>query len=156
MALAVHLFYFVAEWKRAAAEIMRVVKPGRPLVLMHTGTGMEVPSLNRRYRELCARHGHRIKQIGVSSTAEVVAHLRSRGFKAYPARDKWRWVSRIRIDTALSYLKARAYSFTMSAPDDVHSIVTESLDLEMREQFGSLAAQIEVPNQIYYVAVTGR
>ncbi|OGO37567.1 MAG: hypothetical protein A2147_10040 [Chloroflexi bacterium RBG_16_57_8] len=156
MAVAVHLFYFISEWKKAADEIMRVVKPGHPLVLMHTGTGMEIPLLNERYRELCAQHAHGISDIGASSTAEVLAYFKIQGCRTHPVRERWHWTSRIRLENALSYVESRAYSFTSFAPDDIHLMVMERLMSEAKERFGSLATEVEVPNQIYYVVVTRR
>ena len=55
MALVVHLFYFIADWRRAAGEIARTVRPGGAIVLMHTGTGMEVPALNERLHAVLRR-----------------------------------------------------------------------------------------------------
>jgi len=64
MAIAVHLFYFIQEWRKAADELLRVVRRGGPVVLMHTGTGAEIPFLNERYKELSAEEGFSIKEIG--------------------------------------------------------------------------------------------
>ncbi|GAI45199.1 unnamed protein product, partial [marine sediment metagenome] len=72
IAIAVHLLYFIQQWKKAVSEILRVLKEHSPLVLMHTGTGAEIPSLNSRYKELCAEQGYLIKDIGVKSNSEVI------------------------------------------------------------------------------------
>ena len=151
MSIAVHLFYFISGWQKAADEMLRVVKPGYPLVFMHTGTGMEVPLLNQRYKELCTEYGHHITSTGVSSTAEVVAYFKTRGCKIKPERKHWDWTSRIKLENALDYLKSRAYSFTLSAPDNIHYPVIEHLTWEIQQKYGSLAHRINVPNRIYYM-----
>lgn len=153
MAIAVHLFWFIKEWKKAVDEIMRVVKSDGPMILMHTGMGAEIPFLNNRYKELCAEYGCIIESIGVKSTSEVIDYLMSRGYCVEQIRHRWKWTSRIRLDKALSYISSRAYSFTTVAPDSVHSAVVQKLQSESRDQFGSLDTIIEVPNQIYLVVV---
>jgi ubiquinone/menaquinone biosynthesis C-methylase UbiE len=154
MAIAVHLFYFIPRWKQAVDTILRAVRSGAPLVLLHTGTGTEVPFINARYKELCAEYGCSIQQIGVKSTGEVVDYCRSIGCNTEQIRDRWQWTSRIRLDKALNYVKSRAYSFTTVAPEDVHSKTIERLESELRHQFGSLATEVEVPNQVYLVLIS--
>ena len=151
MAVVVHLFYFIQDWRRAAAEIVRVVGSGGPVVFMHTGTGAEVPFLNERYQALCAERGHSIVPVGVRSTSEVVDHLVDLGWQKEEVRDRWQWVTRIRLDRALDHLVSRAYSFTIVAPDDVHSAAIERLEAELRDRFGSLDVEVQVPNQVYLV-----
>jgi ubiquinone/menaquinone biosynthesis C-methylase UbiE len=80
LAIAVHLFYFIAQWKLAVDEILRVIRPGGAAVLMHTGMGAEVPFLNQRYKALCAERGCPIEPIGVRSTKEVVEYLKGLGY----------------------------------------------------------------------------
>lgn len=154
MAIAVHLFYFIQKWKKAVDEILRVVRGDGPVVLMHTGTGTEIPFLNERYKELCAELGCPIQEIGVKSNAEVVDYLRSLGRHAEWIRDRWQWTSRIRLNEALDYVKSRAYSFTTVAADDVHSKAIDRLESELQHQFGSLTNEVEVPNQVYLVVIS--
>jgi ubiquinone/menaquinone biosynthesis C-methylase UbiE len=151
MAIVVHLFYFVKEWHKAVDEILRVTKRGSPVVLMHTGMGAEIPFLNSRYKELCAEREYPIESIGVRSTSEVTDYLAALGYHVEQIRNRWRWISCISLDEALGYVESRAYSFTTFAPDEVHFAVIEKLRTELRERFGSLAARVEVPNQIYFV-----
>ena len=154
LAMAIHLFYFIRDWRQAADELLRVVRPDGPIVLMHTGTGAEIPSLNARYKALCAEMGCVIPTIGVRSTREVVAHYAGCGCEIVWWRDRWMWTANIRLDTALRHIAARAYSFTTFAPDAIHRTVVEQMRSELPEEFGTLEAPIDVPNQIYIVIVT--
>jgi ubiquinone/menaquinone biosynthesis C-methylase UbiE len=156
MAVAVHLFYFISRWQKAVREMLRVLKNDGPLVLMHTGSGAEIPFLNVRYRELCTEQGYSIHNISVASNRKVVDYLGGLGYRAEWTRDRWRWSSYIRLDKALDYIKSRAYSFTISVPDEVHSEALNRLESEVRQQFGSLKVEVEVPNQIYLVVVSHR
>ena len=55
---------------------------------------------------------------------------------------------------ALGYLRARAYSFTTVAPDEVHLRAIERLEAELRQRYGSLDVEVDVANQVYLVLVT--
>jgi SAM-dependent methyltransferase len=130
--VAVHLFYFIPNWRRAADELLRVTRVQGAVILMHTGTGAEIPLLNARYRELCAEAGWPIRDRGVHSTREVVEYLCARGCQAEWLRDRWRWSARLRLDQALEHLRARAYSFTTTAPEAIHQAAVTRLSAEMR------------------------
>jgi len=153
LVVVVHLFYFVEEWKRAADEVLRVVRRDGPVILMHTGTGAEIPFLNEQYKELCAQRGCTVESTGVKSTREVVDYYQSLGCHAEWIRDRWRWTARIRLDEALGHLKARAYSFATIAPDSVHLWAVEQLEVEQRSRFGRLAVEVGVENQAYLALV---
>jgi uncharacterized protein (DUF433 family) len=133
---------------------VRVIGAGGPLVLMHTGMGAEVPFLNHRYKTLCREQGTPIESRGVESTQEVVDYLTGMGYHMEVIRDRWRWVTRMQLGTALEYLKSRAYSFTTVASDNVHLLAVERLVGELRQEFGGLTVEVEVPNQIYLVLVS--
>lgn len=153
IAVVVHLFYFIKPWQKAVNEILRVLKKDGPLILMHTGTGTEVPFLNARYRELCSEQGYLVSEIGVKSTSEVVDYLANLGCYIEEIRDRWRWIQRIPLKKALDYMRARAYSFTTLVPTTVHLSAMERLESEARQQYRSLAIKVEVPDQVYLVLV---
>lgn len=151
MAIAIHLFYFIPNWKQAVNEIIRVTKQNGVIVLMHTGTVMEIPELNERYKELCSELGVEIRPVGVKSTLEVVDYLNLTGWHSQVIHDRWTWTAQIRLDTALEYLRRRAYSFTTVAPDNIHLETMNLLREESVQRYGSLDTIIEVPNQISMV-----
>lgn len=153
LAVVVHLFYFIRDWQRAIREIIRVVRKDSPLVMMHTGAGAEIPALNQRYKELCAEAGSPTQEVGVNSNTVVVDYLSSLGYHAEWVKDRWQWSARIRLDKAVSFVETRSYSFTRLVPDDIHVAVIKKLVRELRQKFGSLEAEIEVPNQIYLVMI---
>jgi ubiquinone/menaquinone biosynthesis C-methylase UbiE len=154
LAVAVHLFYFIKNWIRAADEILRVVRGKGPVILMHTGFGTEVPALNDRYKELCLELGCRIEAAGVSTTSAVVDYYRSRGCEVEWVRGKWCWVHRQSVIASLNYLKQRAFSFTLKTPEKTHREVMKRLENEVYERFGGPSKIIEVPNSIYFAIIT--
>jgi ubiquinone/menaquinone biosynthesis C-methylase UbiE len=154
LAVAVHLFYFILTWTQTVDEIVRVVRRGGAIILMHTGTGAEVPFLNERYKALCAEMDWPLRLTGAKSTRDVVDYLGRCGYSSEWIRDpRWAWTACIPLDRALGYLRQRAYSFTNFAPDWVHRTAMKRLESEMQAQYGSLNVEIEVPNQIYLVVV---
>lgn len=122
-------------------------------MMMHTGTGAEIPSLSQRYKELCAEAGSPTQEVGVNSNTVVVDYLSSLGYRAEWVKDRWQWSTRISLDRAVSFIESRSYSFTRFVPDNVHLSVVKKLAKELRQKFGSLEAEIEVPNQIYLVMI---
>jgi ubiquinone/menaquinone biosynthesis C-methylase UbiE len=155
IAVATHLFYFIHEWQQAATELLRVVRHGGPIILMHTGSGAEIPALNARYKALCAECASPIPTVGVESTREVVKYYEALGCRAEGLRDRWVWTAHIRVDQALEYIRARAYSFTTFAPDAVHNSVVKRLAIESEQQYGDLRnTEIDIPNQVYMVIVS--
>ncbi len=155
IAVATHLFYFIRDWQQAAVELLRAVRPGGPIILMHTGSGTEIPTLNARYKALCAELAYPIPTVGVESTRDVVGYYETLGCQTEWQRDRWTWTAHIRLDQALAYIQARAYSFTTFAPDVVHREVVKRLTIELEQQHGNLRhAEVSVPNQVYIVVVS--
>ena len=154
LCLAVHLFYFIPQWQQAIQEMLRVLRPGGALILLHTGFGTEVPPLNTRYRELAQNRDYVFPAYGVRSTQEVVDYAASLGCSVERIEEKaWNWTARIRQRDALSYLASRAYSFTKDVPEEVHQSVIDSLQHEA-DAVGGMNAILEVPNRISVVVLT--
>jgi ubiquinone/menaquinone biosynthesis C-methylase UbiE len=153
MAIVVHLFYFIKDWQKAVREILRVVRKDGPIILMHTGAGIEIPALNQRYKELCTEQDWPIQEIGVSSNRVVVDYLESLGCRIEWVKDRWQWTMRLGLDKALAFLESRSYSFTRLVPVNVHASVIGLLKLELKQEYGSLETEVEVQNQIYLVII---
>lgn len=141
-------------WRQAASEILRVVKDEGAIVLMHTGTGAEIPWISGRYLALCRQHGHAAAPPGASSARDVVDYLVGLGCSAEWVRGRWCWTERIRLGTASGYVRSRAYAFTAVTPAEVHVAVCAQLSAEALREFGEATAAIEVPNQIHLVVVS--
>jgi len=154
MAVAVHLFYFISDWQRAAREVLRVVRNDGPLILMQTGRGTEIPLLTERYKDLCAERGCRTGYVGVPGTKDVVAYFESLGRRSERVHDRWRWVSRVRLDKGLEYMRLRAYSYTTYPPDAVHDEAIAAIEDELIREFGSLEVGVEVPNEVHFTIIS--
>jgi len=151
LCVAVHLFYFIADWRAVVREMLRVVRTGGALVLLHTGFGTEVPSLNERYQQAAQELGYVFPTYGVRSTREVVEYAVSLGcFVESFEGPSWSWTAHISLGNALEHLRARAYSFTKNVPDKVHEAVMGRLQGEIVD---ALDAEVEVPNRLSIVIV---
>jgi ubiquinone/menaquinone biosynthesis C-methylase UbiE len=153
MVVATHLFYFIRDWQQAAAELLRVTRPDGPIILMHTGSGAEIPALNARYKAVCTELAWPIPVVGVESTRDVVAYYEASGCHVEWLCDRWTWTAHIHVDQALEHIRARAYSFTTFAPDVIHNEVMRRLTLELEQRYGTLHTGIAVPNQVYMVII---
>ena len=156
ISLAVHLFYFVKEWKKALEELIRVTE--NYIVLINTGYGKEIPELNDKYKNYAEDYGFPILPVGVKSTAEVLEYIKQSGYFYETIADKWVWVSKNNVRAALFYMRNRAYSFAAFAPDEIHKKIIEKLGREYRKK-----KIIEVENRIklnisrgclYYILVS--
>ncbi len=141
ISLAVHLFYFVKEWKKALKELIRVTE--NYMVLINTGYGMEIPELNEKYKNYAKKYGFPILPIGVRSTEEVLKYAKKSGCSYETLVDRWIWVSKNDVGKALFYLKNRAYSFTSFVPNEIHEKIIVQLEKEYRKK-----EIIEVENRI--------
>jgi ubiquinone/menaquinone biosynthesis C-methylase UbiE len=153
LAVAVHLFYFIRNWRKALDEILRVLKREGCLILMHTGQGAEIPLANAVYKESCAAQGHSISNVGVDSTREVVTYLGDLGCAIEEIKGRWEWTNRVVAHTAVAYMRARAYSFTSSAPEEVHAVAMSAVEAELGKRAGGLGATVEVPSEIRLLLV---
>ncbi len=154
LCVAVHLFYFISDWRGAVREMLRVLEPAGTLILLHTGFGAEIPSLNARYRELASEKGYAFPAYGVRSTHEVVEYAILLGCSAERVdRPEWEWTAQIKVQAALEHLRDRAYSFTKDVPDTVHLAVMNSLQRENRQEAAFPNAETEVPNRISIVLI---
>jgi len=141
ISLAVHLFYFVREWKKALKELIRVTKDY--IILINTGYGMEIPELNDKYKSYAKNCGFVISPVGVKSTEEVLKYAEKFGCSYETITDKWVWISKNNVSKALFYLRNRAYSFTTLVPKEIHEEIIEQLEKEYRKK-----KIIEVENRI--------
>lgn len=148
IAVAVHIFHLIRDWKKAVSEVFRVLKPRAPLILMFTGTGAEVPRVKERYRALCGEYGYPVRHIGMQSETDLPDYVSTIGRHVEWMRDRWQWKQRVRVDKSLADIGARFYSTSKHVPDDVHLKAMEKLELELKQQYGDLAVEMEVPTQI--------
>ena len=148
IAVAVHVFHLIRDWKKALEEVFRVLRPEAQLVFLYTGTGSEIPDIKTRYRELCVTGGHPARHIGMQNAAELDDYIAAIGRRIERLRDRWQWTSRVWLDKALADMKSRFYSFTNLVPDDVHLEAIEKLERELAEQYGDLAMEVDVSIQI--------
>ena len=148
IAVATHIFHLVRDWQKAMREVLRVLKPGAPLVLMFTGSGTEAPGVKERYRVLCAEHGYAVRHIGMNSETDLPDFVSTIGRHIEWVRDRWQWKQCVRVDKVLADIGKKAYSSSRHVPDDIHVKVMEKLQLELKQKYINLAVEVEIPVHI--------
>jgi ubiquinone/menaquinone biosynthesis C-methylase UbiE len=148
ISVATHVFHLIRHWKLAMSETLRVLKPKAPLVLMFTGGGTEAPNIRERYIALSAACGYTVRHIGMNSKTDLPEYVATTGRHVEWVRDRWQWRQRVRLDKALADIRNKSYSSSKHVPDEVHARVMEKIELELKNQFADLTAEIEIPLHI--------
>jgi ubiquinone/menaquinone biosynthesis C-methylase UbiE len=151
--VAVHIFHLIPAWQKAVNEVFRVLKPGAPLVLMFTGTGLEDKAIEERYRALCSEYGYTLKNIGISAKTELPVYLTGLGRRIEKIGGLWQWRQRVPVDRFVANTRARKYSYSSLAPADIHFKVMDTLEAELKQKYGSLAVETETPTEITMMLV---
>jgi ubiquinone/menaquinone biosynthesis C-methylase UbiE len=154
IAVAVHIFHLIRDWKKAVNEVFRILKPGSPLILMYTGGGKEIPWVQDKYRELCTACGNPATHIGVSGLPELLEYLKNTGRHIETIENRWQWTRRSRVSEALENIKQRYYGMTRLVSEDIHRSVIEKLEAEVPKKYGSMDVEVEVPHQIRLMIAT--
>lgn len=149
--VVVHFFHLIQEWQKAVDEVLRVLKPNAPLVLLYTGYGTEIPFLKDRYSELCSELGFTYERTGTKNAGELLGYLAEHGRIHEDFRSRWQWIHRIQLGTTLGHMKNRAYSFTTLTPEKIHLEAMRLLELEILEKYNNLAKEVEIPNEIFFI-----
>jgi ubiquinone/menaquinone biosynthesis C-methylase UbiE len=153
LSLATHLFYFVARWRDAALELLRVTDKRGAVLLLHTGTGREVPEIRDRYREICGELGFLprsvgVEGVGVESTKEVLEFYKTEGCRVTPRAGIWKWVESVSPSDALDDLAAKSYSFTLAVPNSIHTAAMLRLREEVTASHPSPSLTYRIENAI--------
>ena len=153
IAAAVHIFHLIRNWKQAMTEVFRVLKPGAPLILLFTGVGAEIPHIKDRYRALCDEYGYSVRHIGMNSDTDLPHYVSSIGRHVEWVRNRWQWKQHVRVDKTLADVGKKFYSSSKHVPDDVHQKAIDRLEIELKQQYGDLAVEVEIPTQITMILV---
>ena len=148
IAVATHIFHLIRDWQKAMREVLRVCKPGAPLILMFTGSGTEAPGVKERYRTLCSEYGYVVRHIGMNSETNLPDFVATIGRHIEWVRDRWQWKQRVRVDKVLADIGNKSYSSSKHVPDDIHVKVMKKLEVELKQQYGNLAVEVEILIQI--------
>jgi ubiquinone/menaquinone biosynthesis C-methylase UbiE len=148
IAVVVHLFHLVRNWQKAVDEVLRVIKPSAPLILMFTGSGYTPAGIKERYRKISSGLGYPIRNIGINTRAEFADYVKGLGRYIERISNRWQWKQRVRLDKFFADLKAGYHSPSRHVPDEIHLKIVEKLETEYKQRYGDFAVEVEVPNQI--------
>jgi ubiquinone/menaquinone biosynthesis C-methylase UbiE len=148
IAVVVHVFHLIRQWKKAVNEVFRILKPESPLIMLYTGGGKEVPWVQDRYRELCRAGGHPAEHIGTGDRQVLMDYFREIGCRVEIIEDRWQWVRKNTVRECFEGIKARSYGMTRLVTEEFHHEVAEKLQAETVRRYGSLDVEVEVPMQM--------
>ena len=148
LAVAVHIFHLIPQWKKAVNEVFRILRPGAPLILMFTSSSVEAQAIKDRYREIAAEFGCSTRPVGANSVNDLPDYLAGLGRRIEHIRGRWIWRQHVRIDKNVAGLKAGYYSSSKLVPVDMHLKIMDRIELELKQKYGSLDIEVEEPAQI--------
>lgn len=153
--IAVHLFHLIRNWQRAISEVFRVLKPGAPIICLTTGTGLEIPAINDRYRAICAEYGHPAKPVGLPHLSELKEYFKNLERQVEFIENRWQWTTTTRVDEEFHRIRLRYYGLTRLVPRAIHLKVVRKLKRELLKEYGTLDTEVTVPNQIRLLLING-
>jgi SAM-dependent methyltransferase len=137
--LLVHILHLVGDWAAALEELIRVVRPGGPLLLgLDEGDPGAYRAIDARWQELIEEAGGAPRRNDRETvTAAAVAHLAARGYTAQE-HILARWTETRPLAETVERLRARCFPSSWHLPDAVLEPAAARLTAELVARYGSL------------------
>lgn len=146
--VAVHVLHLVPQWHAALDEVLRVIRPGGPLLIGQDVHGGSSPNavLQDHWREIVTRLGHAPVTVGASGFSAIVDELRRRGLNV-TIETLTTWEVRQSPRSALEYIAGRTWSRTWAVPDDIFAESIRQLTAWAERQYrGKLETEQPSPH----------
>ncbi len=146
--VAVHVLHLVSDWRRALDEALRVVRPGRALLLGQdlaatSAVGIRVQD---QWLQIIRRLGHEPARVGAATQAAVFAEIRQRGLPLVQ-RDVVSWEVRTTPRAAILDIAEREWSRTWAVPEPLLTESVRQLTAWVELEY---PAQMDVPQPATY------
>lgn len=137
--LLVHILHLVGDWATVLDELIRVVRPGGPLLFgLDEGDPGEHRAIDARWQELIEDAGGTPKRSEREiTTAAAIAHLAARGYTAHE-HILARWTETRPLAATIEQLRGRYFSSSWYLPDAVLHPAADRLAAELLARYGSL------------------
>jgi SAM-dependent methyltransferase len=136
-ALVVHVFHLIPEWRRALAEIARVLGPGAALVHAESG----VPILDAVTRRASRGSGFRVARVGAG---ERDRSLDEAGWRLDAEPASFSFPRPLVPAAMLRLIQERAFAWTFELSDAQLQTAVDAAREAMRERFSSLDEPVEL------------
>ena len=137
--LLVHILHLVGDWAAALDELIRVVRPGGPLVFgLDEGDPSEHRALDARWQQLLEEAGGAPQRSErETTTTAAIAHLAARGYTAQE-HILARWTETRPLAETVERLRGRYFSSSWNLPDAVLYPAADRLTAELIAHYGTL------------------
>lgn len=160
VALTVHVFHLISNWKEALAEIRRVLKSGGIYLYSHGQANATQPSadtnpdrweFSQRWRAILDDYGHPLPRYGATQE-EVLTELETQGATLETViAAKWRFQQT--VGKLLENHENKTQSASWAIPDDIFTRAVQDLREWTLQRFGSLDYDFSEERQFKIVVV---
>ncbi|MDF5732494.1 MAG: class I SAM-dependent methyltransferase [Rhizonema sp. PD38] len=157
VAITVHVFHLVSAWKKALAEVQRVLKPGGLYLYSHgrvnasTTVTQAQLDFEQHWRDILASYGYKVNRFGATQE-EVLAALREEGATletVIPAK----WRVDLTVGELLKRYENRIYSASWYIPEEIFPSAIQDLQEWSKQHFGSLDYDLSHEDQFKLTVV---
>jgi ubiquinone/menaquinone biosynthesis C-methylase UbiE len=135
VALVVHVFHLLPDWRGALTELLRVLRPGGYFLYgseRADGTGERDP-FSERWRTILAQHGHTLRNHR-STDDDIVTALQEHGM-ATSNETIATWTRTATVQQQLERHASRDYSSSWSIPEPIFRAANAALAAWADEQY---------------------
>ena len=149
--ISVHIFHLIPDWRRALAEIQRVLVSGGALLQGYNHRPDDSPfaRLRERWGQLAAEYGARGVHVGLLDFSQFEAALLEMGGSV----EKWTaaaWSVERSLNEQIQLIEQRAWSSTWEIPDAIFQTCALRLHDWALQQYGDLDRPISVPQSFVW------
>ncbi len=140
-ALSMHIFHLVSDWRRAATELARVLRPGGVFVEARDGY-----ALRGVWDEVNARLPWNRSNLAAKHIPEDFPT--QAGFELEAAERRFKFVCVTHLPTVLDQLRRRVWSSSWKLSEDQLTTLVSTFEEVAIKHYGSAAATIDDPREV--------
>lgn len=150
VALSVHVFHLIANWRTALDEVRRALRPGGTLLVGYDWRPPDSPGdrLKEKWREIILARGV-ANQPGATDFSDVDAYLRASG-AAMDERSAGAWTRTHTLAHHLETIEHRTWSSSWGVPDEFFPTCLAELRAWAVSELGPLETEFTVPHKFMW------
>jgi ubiquinone/menaquinone biosynthesis C-methylase UbiE len=152
VALQVHVFHLIPEWKKALTEAWRVLRPDGYFITAYDGSVKDDPGavIRQKWQELVKEAGIPLREY---ARRALDTELTARGYRTAVYRVA-RWEAEFRPITLLEEQRQRTFSASWNVPDGVLESVHQKMVAWATEEYGDIERVI--PTRFEFTVAVSR
>lgn len=150
VALSVHVFHLIADWRTALGEVRRMLRPGGVFLIGYDWRDSDSPGerLRAQWRAIIAARGV-ANQPGAHDFSDVDAHLRVSG-AVMEERAVGGWTSTRALTQHIESIEHRTWSSSWDVPEHFFAECLAELRAWAVKEFGSLEREFTVAHKFVW------